>query len=141
MKKTVKKKIIQNKRLKKRKIRKSIFLIVLVSVILILILIFKFSISPNTFQQKESKLNLFIQSPQNKTYYTKNVQLAVRSTEMTEWMANSIDSDSNITECGNCTSYIRYDLTFENGVHTISVYASDNEGRVAMATVTFTVKT
>jgi len=141
MKKIVKKRIIKNKRLGKRKIRKSILLVAILGVALISVVIFKFSISPNISQQKEAELSLFIQSPENKTYDSKNIQLAVRSTEMTGWMANSIDNDSNITECERCTSYARYDLTFGNGVHTISVYASDNESRVAMATVTFTVKT
>jgi hypothetical protein len=80
-----------------------------------------------------------IESPLNQTYHAKNIILNVSTNETALWIGNSFDNGQNVTECYNCTGYARFDLFFNNGVHTITVYASVNQTRISKARVTFTV--
>jgi len=107
-------------------------------IILIALAIFAISYQPE--QKEESHFSITIISPENKTYNYTNIPVYVNASETVLWMTNSFDDGENITECGNCNWYIKYDLNFNPGTHTVSVYASDYENRVSKAVVVFTVK-
>jgi hypothetical protein len=143
MKKRTRKKRISLRKIKKLKI--ALIGIIVFAIILTALLSINSRPVETTEESKikisPEKISLKIISPENRTYTTNNVVLAVTSSESAKWISNSFDSQPNATECDGCSSYGRYDLKFENGVHTISVYASDKEDRITMATVTFTVKT
>ena len=84
---------------------------------------------------------IFIISPLNKTYRVKNIILNVSFNETIFRAADSFDNGQKIVECYNCKGYIRYDLKFDDGVHTIRVYATDYKNNTRSASVTFSVKT
>lgn len=87
----------------------------------------------------EIEPQITIISPLNKTYHEKNILLTVSTKNVPLWIANSFDNGPNITECRRCESYTRYDLFFDEGSHTIRVYAGYEDNRIIMTDVTFTV--
>ena len=85
-------------------------------------------------------IKLIIKSPGNTTYNKNSIVLEVSCDDPLLWIAESFDGGPNITECGNCNSYTRYDLIFTKGTHTITAYGSDFNNRILKASVTFVVK-
>ena len=85
-------------------------------------------------------LTISIHSPKNATYYSGKIILNVSTDKLARWIGNSIDGGKVIIECEDCTGYVRYDLTFSEGNHTITVYAMNYNGKVTSASVEFVVK-
>ena len=77
-------------------------------------------------------------SPVNTTYDMKTVFLMANSGEVAREMNESIDGASPAFVCADC-SYIAHNITFENGDHNITVYATDYAGNTGNATVHFTI--
>ncbi len=82
--------------------------------------------------------NVTILSPINTTYDVKDVFLMANAGEVARDMNESIDGGPSAIVCADC-SYIAHDITFENGYHEITVYATDYAGNTGNATVGFTV--
>jgi hypothetical protein len=116
------------------KIKFNYLILGLIIVVIFVLILTRF----NTPVQIGPKITIV--SPQNTTYDKNNILLTVSSEKPLLWIMNSFDGGSNITECGNCNSYTRYDLVFLKGTHTIIAYASDFDNSVSKASVTFTVK-
>jgi len=135
----MKRKRIANKKLRK-KLEQRLLGPILILIILFIIIILITPLSQKTKQVKEATLSIKIISPENKTYDNSSIPVSVDASETAFWIANSFDGGPNITECRNCNWYSRYDLNFELGQHTVTVYASDYENRVSKASVIFTVK-
>ncbi len=79
-----------------------------------------------------------ILSPVNTTYDVKTVFLMATADEVAREMNESIDGASPSFVCADC-SYIAHNITFENGEHNITVYATDYAGNTGNATVHFAV--
>jgi parallel beta-helix repeat protein len=80
---------------------------------------------------------IMILSPENKTYAVNNVPLTFTVTETTLWMGYSLDGQANVTVSGNTTI-----LDLSEGIHYITVYATDTAGNMGSSdTVYFTVDT
>jgi len=75
-----------------------------------------------------------IVSPKNTTYNVKSVTLSYTVSEPTVWVKYSLDGQANVTVTGDT---VLSDLT--NGVHSITVYAQDTDGKVGSETVYFTI--
>jgi nitrous oxidase accessory protein len=80
--------------------------------------------------------NIYVGSPQNKTYTTDSVSLIFAVNEETSWMGYSLDGQTQVT-----TTEKTLNITgLTNGLHTLTVYANDTSGNtVASETVTFTI--
>lgn len=122
---------IKNIRLSFNKIAISIFSI------LVLLIIFYSNVfkTPHYFP-----LILTIHSPLNQTYDSSNVTLNVSSNLLAFEIFRSVDNESNMTECMNCTGFTRYNLIFLPGVHNIKVYARNFDNSLAYSFVLFYVK-
>jgi hypothetical protein len=123
------KKVIRKKKIEKLKL---FFACVIFFIFLAILLLF------NTVKKTE-ELKITIESPLNQTYYMENVILKVVASKTAKWIADSIDGSENLTACYNCDSYSVYWLRFKRGSHTVTVYASDYENKIAKASVVFTV--
>jgi parallel beta-helix repeat protein len=77
---------------------------------------------------------IYIYSPASATYSTTTVPLMFTVNEPTSRMSYSLDGDANVTLLGNITL-----KGLPNGLHSITVYATDTAGNSASATVHFTV--
>jgi len=110
------------------------------AIIIAVILVFSIALFSKSGQKEEISNFVTIRSPQNKTYSEANILVTVVANDTVLWIKNSFDDGPNITECGNCNSYTRYDKHFKPGIHTIVAYVSDHENRVSKTSVVFTVK-
>jgi parallel beta-helix repeat protein len=75
-----------------------------------------------------------IVSPANKTYTTNSVTLSFTVSEPTSWIKYSLDGQANVT--------ITEDTTLSglaNGVHSVTVYAQDTDGKTGTSTIYFTI--
>jgi parallel beta-helix repeat protein len=78
---------------------------------------------------------IFIDSPESKTYSTKDITLEFTVSEPTSWIKYSLDGQANVTITGNTT------LTgLSEGTHNIVMYAEDLDGLTGMSeTIYFTI--
>ena len=86
--------------------------------------------------QDNSPPTLFLTSPKNTTYTTKNIPLTFMPDEPITWIGYSLDKGNNVTIGGN-TSLV----SLPNGAHTVTVYANDAVGNIGHSTVDFTINT
>lgn len=78
---------------------------------------------------------IYILSPENKTFYSRDIPLTVNLSEPTSWIGYSLDNQANVTIYGNTTIYA------EEGPHQIVVCANDTFGHMgSSATVSFSVE-
>jgi len=79
--------------------------------------------------------NVQIVSPENMTYETSNVSLALTVNKQASWLGYSVDGGETVTVAGNATLG-----GLANGVHNVTVYAKDTFGNTGVSeTVYFTV--
>ena len=77
-----------------------------------------------------------VDSPQNTTYTTSDVNLSFTVDEETSWTGYSLNKEDNVTTTDNTVTLIG----LPNGAHNITVYANDTSGNTgASETVVFTV--
>ena len=78
---------------------------------------------------------IFIDSPESKTYSTKDIPLEFTVSKATSWVKYSLDGQANVTITGNMT------LTgLDEGAHNIIIYAEDLDGYTGVSeTVYFTI--
>jgi len=75
-----------------------------------------------------------IVSPENKTYTVNSVSLSFTVSEPTTWVKYSLDGQANVT--------ITEDKTLpdlSDGVHSVTVYAQDTDGKRGTSTIYFTI--
>jgi len=78
-----------------------------------------------------------ITSPQNTTYDVADISLTFTINELTQWMAYSLDGQTNVTVSSNTTL-----VGLPEGIHTITVYAADTAGNTGHSdTIYFTIDT
>jgi parallel beta-helix repeat protein len=75
-----------------------------------------------------------IVSPENKTYTVNSVSLSFTVSETTSWIKYSLDGQANVTTTGDETLP---DLS--DGVHSVTVYAQDTDGKTGTSTIYFTI--
>ena len=76
-------------------------------------------------------------SPENKTYMSKSVELALSVNRATEWIGYSLDAQAEVTVSGDVVL-----SGLSEGSHTVKVYANDSFGNVgSSSTVYFSVDT
>ncbi len=71
-------------------------------------------------------------SPQNQTYNTSSVSLTLTADTSASWLSYSLDGKDNITINGNTTL-----SGLSNGGHSITVYAKDSFGNIAVSEAVF----
>ena len=77
-----------------------------------------------------------VMSPENRTYYTADIQLNLTVTEPDLWMRYNLDNE-NITEISGNTTITGLSL----GLHNLTVYATDDAGNTAFSqTIHFEVQ-
>jgi hypothetical protein len=79
--------------------------------------------------------SISIQSPQNTTYTTTDIQLNFTAPKSVKWTRYSLDGQANVTITGNTT------LTeLANGCHNLTLYIDDSLGNTRPSeTITFTI--
>jgi hypothetical protein len=76
-----------------------------------------------------------IVSPENKTYASGNVPLALTMNKPVDWVGYSLDGKANVTIIGNTTL-----TAVSSGLHNITVYAKDSLNNTGISeTVTFNI--
>jgi hypothetical protein len=76
-------------------------------------------------------------SPENKTYTSKSVELALSVNRATEWIGYSLDAQAKVTVSGDAVL-----SRLSEGSHTVKVYANDSFGNTgSSSTVYFSVDT
>jgi hypothetical protein len=76
--------------------------------------------------------SVYVLSPENKTYATRNVALAFTTNESAHWMGYSLDEGANVTVTQNTT------LTgLADGPHSLIIYARDAAGNTGGSGVIF----
>jgi glucan 1,3-beta-glucosidase len=88
-------------------------------------------------QQDSTQADIFVLSPENKSYFTEDVPLKFTANEPLSWIGYSLNSQMNVTIPGDTTI-----AGLNDGVYTIKVYANDTAGNMgSSAMVSFTVDT
>lgn len=79
---------------------------------------------------------IFVISPENKTYTLDCVSLIFTLNEAVSWMGYNIDDQNTVTIVGNTTV-----IELSNGKHVMTIFANDTTGNLGSETVFFTVDT
>jgi hypothetical protein len=80
---------------------------------------------------------IIVLAPENKTYNTKQVQLNFTVNEQPSKMLYCLDGQNNVTITENAIN-----LTgLPDGTHTITIYATDQNGNTGTSTINFTINT